>query len=274
MRLRNRIEIKTPDQVRHMRRAGLVVADIHAALREAVRPGVTTGELDAVCAATIERAGAHSNFLGYYDYPATVCVSVNEEIVHGIPGERVLEAGDLVSFDCGAVLDGWHGDAAFSIVVPGKDAPARTRLCEIAEASMWHGIAAMATGGRVGDVGRAIDDFVVSLPDPPGIVVDYVGHGIGSAMHMPPDVPNFRSRERGPRLKPGMVLCIEPMLTAGDQANRVLDDEWTVVTADGSDACHWEHEVALHSGGVWVLTAPDGGEAGLKPFGIVPAPLD
>ena len=139
---------------------------------------------------------------------------------------------------------------------------------------MWHGIAAMATGGRVGDIGRAIDDFVVSLPDPPGIVVDYVGHGIGSAMHMPPDVPNFRSRERGPRLKPGMVLCIEPMLTAGDQANRVLGDEWTVVTEDGSDACHWEHEVALHSGGIWVLTAPDGGEAGLEPFGIAPAPLE
>lgn len=268
------LEYKTDGQIRSMRKAGLVVAAIHSALREEVRAGVTTRRMDELARGVLEAHGARSNFYGYYGYPAQICVSVNEEIVHGIPGERVLEAGDLVSFDCGAVLDGWHGDAAFSIVVPGKEAPARTRLCEIAEASMWHGIAAMATGGRVGDVGRAIDDFVVSLPDPPGIVLDYVGHGIGSAMHMPPDVPNFRSRERGPRLKPGMVLCIEPMLTAGDQANRVLDDEWTVVTADGSDACHWEHEVALHSGGIWVLTAPDGGEAGLKPFGIVPAPLD
>ncbi|MFC2609686.1 MAG: type I methionyl aminopeptidase [Peptidiphaga gingivicola] len=268
------LEYKTDSQIRSMRKAGLVVAAIHSALREEVRAGVTTRRMDELAREVLEAHGARSNFYGYYGYPTQICVSVNDEIVHGIPGERVLEAGDLVSFDCGAVLDGWHGDAAFSIVVPGKDAPARMRLCEIAEASMWHGIAAMATGGRVGDVGRAIDDFVVSLPDPPGIVLDYVGHGIGSAMHMPPDVPNFRSRERGPRLKPGMVLCIEPMLTAGDQANRVLDDEWTVVTADGSDACHWEHEVALHSGGIWVLTAPDGGEAGLKPFGIVPAPLD
>lgn len=268
------LEYKTDGQIRSMRKAGLVVAAIHSALREEVRAGVTTRRMDELAREVLEAHGTRSNFYGYYGYPAQICVSVNEEIVHGIPGERVLEAGDLVSFDCGAVLDGWHGDAAFSIVVPGKEAPARTRLCEIAEVSMWHGIAAMATGGRVGDVGRAIDDFVVSLPDPPGIVLDYVGHGIGSAMHMPPDVPNFRSRERGPRLKPGMVLCIEPMLTAGDQANRVLDDEWTVVTADGSDACHWEHEVALHSGGIWVLTAPDGGEAGLKPFGIVPAPLD
>lgn len=268
------LEYKTDGQIRSMREAGLVVAAIHAALREEVRAGVTTRRMDEVACEVLKAHGARSNFYGYYGYPAQICVSVNEEIVHGIPGERVLEAGDLVSFDCGAVLDGWHGDAAFSVVVPGKEAPERTRLCEVAEASMWHGIAAMATGGRVGDIGRAIDDFVVSLPDPPGIVVDYVGHGIGSAMHMTPDVPNFRSRERGPRLKPGMVLCIEPMLTAGDQANRVLGDEWTVVTEDGSDACHWEHEVALHSGGIWVLTAPDGGEAGLEPFGIAPAPLE
>ena len=268
------LEYKTDGQIRSMREAGLVVAAIHAALREEVRAGVTTRRMDEVACEVLKAHGARSNFYGYYGYPARICVSVNEEIVHGIPGKRVLEAGDLVSFDCGAVLDGWHGDAAFSVVVPGKEAPERTRLCEVAEASMWHGIAAMATGGRVGDIGRAIDDFVVSLPDPPGIVVDYVGHGIGSAMHMPPDVPNFRSRERGPRLRPGMVLCIEPMLTAGDQANRVLGDEWTVVTEDGSDACHWEHEVALHSGGIWVLTAPDGGEAGLEPFGIAPAPLE
>lgn len=268
------IEYKTDDQIRSMRKAGLVVAAIHEALREAACPGATTGQMDAVALEVLQAHGAKSNFYGYYGYPSQICASVNDEIVHGIPGDRVLEPGDLVSFDCGAVVDGWHGDAAFSMVIPGgENDEARARLCEVTEEAMWHGIAAMAKVGRVGDVGRAIDDFIVSLADPPGIVVDYVGHGIGSAMHMAPDVPNFRSRERGVRLKPGMVLCIEPMLTAGDQANRVCDDEWTVVTADGSDACHWEHEVALHLGGIWVLTAPDGGKAGLAPFGLTPAPL-
>lgn len=279
MGLRDKIEIKTPDQLRAMRAAGLVVAQIHADLRAAVRPGMTTGELDDVALETLRGAGATSNFYGYYDYPRQTCISVNEVIVHGIPGDRVLEPGDLVSFDCGAEVNGWHGDAAFSMVVPGGD-PAvtarRERLNEITRESMWRGIAAMATGRHVGDIGDAIDNYVSSL-DPleqPDIVLDYVGHGIGTQMHQPPDVLNYSVDGRTPRLKSGMVLCIEPMLTAGSQENKTLADDWTVVTLDGSDACHWEHEVALHDGGVWVLTEPDGGVAELAKYGITAAPLD
>ena len=292
MRLRNRIEIKTPDQVRHMRRAGLVVADIHAALREAVRPGVTTGELDAVCAATIERAGAHSNFLGYYDYPATVCVSVNEEVVHGIPGERELREGDLVTFDCGAyVLDEsgtqWHGDAAFTTVVGGRYASDSDRILDsTTHRALWAAIASLARAmageapgraGRLNAVGDTVEDVVAEVRRdhgvPIGILEDYVGHGIGTAMHMAPDVLNYSVKRRGPRLQPGMVLAVEPMLAAGEPEVEELDDGWTVVTVDGSRAAQWEHTVALVPDGVWVLTASDGGVEGLDPYGIEPRPL-
>ena len=292
MRLRNRIEIKTPDQVRHMRRAGLVVADIHAALREAVRPGATTGELDAVCAATIERAGAHSNFLGYYDYPATVCVSVNEEVVHGIPGERELREGDLVTFDCGAyVLDEsgtqWHGDAAFTTVVGGRYASDSDRILDsTTHRALWAAIASLARAmageapgraGRLNAVGDTVEDVVAEARRdhdiPIGILEDYVGHGIGTAMHMAPDVLNYSVKRRGPRLQPGMVLAVEPMLAAGEPEVEELDDGWTVVTVDGSRAAQWEHTVALVPGGVWVLTASDGGVEGLAPYGIEPRPL-
>ena len=292
MRLRNRIEIKTPDQVRHMRRAGLVVADIHAALREAVRPGVTTGELDAVCAATIERAGAHSNFLGYYDYPATVCVSVNEEVVHGIPGERELREGDLVTFDCGAyVLDEsgtqWHGDAAFTTVVGGRYASDSDRILDsTTHRALWAAIASLARAmageapgraARPNAVGDTVEDVVAEARRdhgvPIGILEDYVGHGIGTAMHMAPDVLNYSVKRRGPRLQPGMVLAVEPMLAAGEPEVEELDDGWTVVTVDGSRAAQWEHTVALVPDGVWVLTASDGGVEGLDPYGIEPRPL-
>ena len=277
MARREKIEYKTADQIRKIRQAGLVVADIHTALRTRVKAGMTTAEADTIALEVLQAAGAKSNFFGYYGYPGPICTSVNEVIVHGIPGDRVLHPGDLVSFDCGAVVDGWHGDAAISMVIPGGDSEvsaSRERLSALTEEAMWRGIAALATGSHIGDVGRAIDDFVVSLPDPqPGIVEDYVGHGIGSKMHMAPDVPNYRTRSRGEKLKAGMVLCIEPMLTAGDQANKTLADDWTVVTQDGSDACHWEHEVAIHAAGIWVLTAPDGGEAGLAPYGVTPVPL-
>lgn len=290
---RERIEIKTPDQVRRMRRAGLVVADIHAALREAVRPGITTAELDAVSAGVIERAGARSNFLGYYDYPATVCISVNDEVVHGIPGPRVLEDGDLVTFDCGAYIvddDGtqWHGDAAFTTVVGGRYASDSDRVLDgTTRESLWSAIAALAraTSGeatgraaRLNVVGDTVEEVVARAAEREGlelgILEDYVGHGIGTAMHMDPDVLNYAVRRKGPRLRPGMVLAVEPMLTAGSQEVRELDDGWTVVTADGSRAAQWEHTVALVPGGVWVLTAPDGGVEGLAPFGIEPRPLD
>lgn len=273
------IEYKTDAQIRLIRRAALVVAAQHKALRAAVQVGMTTGKLDEVAHRAIAQANAKSNFYGYYDYPAQACISVNEEIVHGIPGDRVLNAGDIVSFDCGAVLDGWHGDAAFTVVLPGGDPEVRARrehLSKVTEEAMWRGIAAMATGKRVGDIGAAMDEYLMLLPEEqrPDVVLDYVGHGIGSAMHQPPDVVNYQLDGRTPKLKPGMVLCIEPMLVSGDQDNRILADGWTVVTRDGSDAAHWEHEVALHKGGIWVLTAEDGGKAGLAPFGITPVPLD
>lgn len=278
---RDRIELKTPEQVLLMRRAGLVVADALAAARAAAVPGATTAELDAVAARVIADAGATPSFLGYHDYPATICVSVNDEVVHGIPSGRVLEPGDVVSIDCGAVVEGWHGDSACTVVLPEAD-PADVALSALTERAMWDGIAALASGDGIADrlsvVGEAVEQAVEATGAaddgvPFGIVQDYVGHGIGSAMHQPPDVLNYRARDKGPKLKPGMCLAIEPMLTRGAHATEVLEDDWTVVTADGSRAAHWEHSVALHEGGIWVLTAVDGGAAELAARGVTVAPL-
>jgi methionyl aminopeptidase len=279
---RDRIELKTPEQVLLMRHAGLVVADALAAARAAAVPGATTADLDEVAARVIADAGAAPSFLGYHDYPATICVSVNDEVVHGIPSGRVLEPGDVVSIDCGAIVEGWHGDSACTVVLPDAD-PADVALSEVTERAMWDGIAALASGAGLADrlsvVGEAVEQ-AVEATDPAanggvafGIVQDYVGHGIGSAMHQPPDVLNYRARDRGPRLKPGMCLAIEPMITRGAHATEVLEDDWTVVTADGSRAAHWEHSVALHAGGIWVLTAVDGGAAELAARGVTVAPL-
>jgi methionyl aminopeptidase len=274
-----RIELKTPDQVRVMRRAGLVVADALAAVREQVRPGMTTADLDAVAAAVIAAAGATPSFLGYDGYPATVCVSVNDEVVHGIPGPRVLEPGDIVSIDCGAIVDGWHGDSALTLVLPDAD-PADVALSDATERAMWAGIAALATADRLGAVGDAVEDVVDATDTAPhsgaryGVVEEYVGHGIGTAMHQPPDVLNYRTRARGARVRPGLCVAVEPMLTRGTHATQVLDDDWTVVTADGSRAAHWEHTVAVLESGIWVLTARDGGAARLAELGVTVAPLD
>lgn len=267
-------ERKSKDDIIKMRAAGLMVADIHDALRAAVRPGVTTGEMDQVAADLLAERGYKSNFYGYFGFPGHICVSVNEEVVHGIPGDRVIEDGDLVSFDCGAVVDGWHGDACFSVVV-GRKNPKAQQLIDHTEHSMWAGIAALADGKRVDAVGDAIEDYLetVAPAQRPGIVEEYVGHGIGTAMHQPPDVPNYRTRGRGAKVRPGMCLCIEPMLTAGSPEVRTLDDDWTVVTVDGSWAAHVEHMVAIHDKGIWVLSARDGGVAGLAPFGVEPVPL-
>lgn len=279
---RDRIELKTPEQVLLMRRAGLVVADALAAASAAARPGATTADLDAVAAAVIADAGAQPSFLGYHDYPATICVSVNDEVVHGIPSGRVLEPGDVVSIDCGAIVDGWHGDSALTLVLPEAD-PADLALSAVTEKAMWDGIAALASGDgiadRLGVVGEAVEQAVEDAGTeanggvPFGIVQDYVGHGIGSAMHQPPDVLNYRTRDRGPRLRPGMCLAVEPMITRGSAATEVLEDDWTVVTVDASRAAHWEHSVALHEGGIWVLTAVDGGAAELATRGVTVAPL-
>lgn len=213
------LEYKTDGQVCSMCKVGLVVVATHAASRKEIRVGVTMRRMDELARGILETHRAWSNFYGYYGYPTQVCISVNDKIVYGIPGERVLEAGNLMSFDCGAVLDGWHGDVAFSIAISGKDTPMRTCLYEIAETSVWHDVAAMATGGRMGGVGRVTDDLVIGLPNPPGIILDYVGYGIGSVMHVPPDAPNFRFHGHGLWLRSGMVFCIEPMLTVGDQVS-------------------------------------------------------
>lgn len=265
----HRIEYKTDAQILAMRRAGLVVADIHAEVRAAIRPGATTEDLDDAAGRALERAGAASNFLGYYGYPGLICVSVNEEIVHGIPGPRTLEPGDVVSVDAGAVVDGWHGDAAFTAAVPEAD-PADLELITTTERAMWSGIAALASARRVDDVGGAVQEAAGSF----GLVREYTGHGIGTAMHQPPDVPNYRTGRRTPAIKAGMCLAVEPMLTRGSEQTRTLADDWTVVTVDGSRAAHFEHTVAVHAAGLWVLTAPDGGAGPLAEYGVPIAPLD
>lgn len=270
---RESIEYKTPDQVRLMRGAGLVVADALDAVRAALRDGVTTKELDAIAEDVIRSSGAIPSFLGYSrpPYPASTCISVNDEVVHGIPGPKVLRAGDVVSVDCGAILAGWHGDSAFTAVVPGAvPDPVAQALIDATEAAMWAGLAAMATGSRIVDIGAAVED---SVGDRYGLVEDYGGHGIGRAMHQAPSVLNYRTRDRGPKLRAGMCLAVEPMLTVGDPEVRVLDDEWTVATVDGSLAAHWEHSCAKLESGIWVLTARDGGVEALTALGVPVTPL-
>lgn len=267
------IELKTNAQMATMHQAGLILHQGLDAVVAAAKPGVTTGELDQVFRKVLADNGATSNFLGYYGFPATICASVNDEVVHGIPGDRVLEDGDIISIDAGAVVDGWHSDAARTVLVGNVD-PADRRLSEITETAMWAGIAAYASAKHVGAIGNAIEDYVrAQSGEQLGILEDYVGHGIGSAMHQAPDVFNFRSGMRGPRVKAGMVLAIEPMLVRGNIATKTLDDDWTVVTLDGCNASQWEHSVARHKDGIWVITAPDGGAAGLEPFGVTPVPI-
>ena len=275
---RDRTQYKTVEQMRLMRRAGLVVADALDAVRAALRPGVTTKELDAIAYDVIRSAGATPSFLNYGQppYPASTCISVNDEVVHGIPGGRTVAAGDVVSVDCGAVLAGWHGDSAFTAIVAAADADgepgsaADRALVEVTREAMWVGIGAIAAGQRLGGIGGSIEDHVAGRY---GLVEDYGGHGIGTEMHQDPHVLNYRTREAGRRMRPGLCLAIEPMLTVGGADTRVLADQWTVSTMDGSRAAHWEHSVALHEGGLWVLTAPDGGEAGLAGVGARFAPL-
>lgn len=272
------VELKTPEQLQVMRRAGLVVAAAHEAMRDAAQPGVTTGELDAIGRDILASHGATSNFLHYgagYGipaYPAVACISVNEVIVHGIPGERVLQDGDIVSIDFGAIVEGWHGDAAITVEV-GSVSPQRHRLSEVTREALWAGIAAAHLGGKVTDISHAVERFVRAQPEKWGIVKEYTGHGIGSAMHQEPDVPNFGRPGRGPMIVEGLALAIEPMITAGSARSVTLDDEWTVVTKDGSDAAHWEHSITVTRQGLWVLTAPDGGEAELAARGLPFGPL-
>jgi methionyl aminopeptidase len=276
---RKGLDLKTPDQIRKMRVAGLVVGEALELVRGLVSAGMTTWDLDRTAEGYIRDAGATPSFLGYHGFTGSLCVSVNEEVVHGIPGSRILHDGDLVSIDCGAIVDGWHGDAAISLIVGGREAgsPPDLALMDATEASMWAGIAALAVGSPLYDVGASVEDCVLAAARADGrrygIIEDYVGHGIGTEMHQDPQVPNYRVRDRGPILKSGVTVAIEPMVTLGSAETDVLDDEWTVVTQDGSRAAHWEHSSAVTDAGIWVLTALDGGQERLEALGAAYAPL-
>jgi methionyl aminopeptidase len=259
MRLRREpaIQIKSPAQIARMYAAGQVVARTLAALADAVRPGVTTAELDSIAEREIRSAGAVPSFLGYFGYPASICASVNEQVVHGIPSERQrLQAGDIISIDCGAVLDGWHGDAAISVAI-GEIDPVDQALLDACEAAMWAGIAQAVPGRRLGDISNAVERSVRGSGDY-GLIREYTGHGIGTEMHMDPAVRNYGPPGQGPRLQTGMALAIEPMITRGGREVVELEDGWTVVSVDGSRAAHFEHTVAITADGPWVLTALEG----------------
>jgi methionyl aminopeptidase len=260
------VEIKTPEQIGVMRRAGLVVGETLELVRQTVRPGLTTGELDAVAEDHIRSKGAVPSFKGYHGFPGSLCLSVNDEVVHGIPGDRVIADGDVVSIDCGAIVEGWHGDAAITVAV--GEVPAEVQeLIRVTEEAMWRGIAAAALGGRVTDISHAVETYVRSQGGY-GILEDYVGHGIGSAMHQPPNVPNYGRPGRGPKLVRGLALAVEPMVVLGSPDTRTLEDDWTVVTEDGSWAAHSENTFTLTERGTWVLTALDGGAAKLAELGV------
>lgn len=273
------IELKSVDQLRQMRRAGLVVGRALEAMAAACQPGLTTAELNDLAVEALAREKATSSFLGYDPgwaggpFPGVVCVSINQEVVHGLPSpERVLATGDLVSIDFGAVLDGWHGDSAVSVEV-GPVAPAVARLNQVTRQALWAGLAAARLGGRVSDISAAVEASVRSQKERYGLLRDYTGHGIGSAMHQEPDVPNYGRPGRGPALVEGLCLAIEPMLTLGSRRTAVLEDGWTVVTADDSCSAHWEHTMTVTKHGLWVLTALDGGEAELNRLGLPFGPL-
>lgn len=254
------ITLKTPQETAKMREAGRIVAEILAACRAAVRPGVTTGELDRIAADILKRHGATSNFKGYGvpvlpPFTGVICTSVNEQIVHGIPGKRRLKEGEIVSIDAGAIVEGWHADAAVTVPV-GQVSAQAAQLVSVTEEALRRAIAAAVVGKRLGDIGSAVQRFVESQGF--SVVRNYVGHGIGRAMHEEPQVPNYGAPERGLQIKEGLCIAIEPMVNVGRPETRTLPDQWTVVTADGSLSAHFEHTLACTAAGPIVLTAPEG----------------
>src|SRR4051795_12131584 len=244
---------RTPEELAKMRRAGRVVAEMHACIREAAKPGVTTADLDRIGREVIERRGARSNFLNYHGFPAVICASPNEMILHGIPGDHVLEEGDVVSIDCGAIVEGYHGDAAFTMGIGEITAEAQ-RLITVTERSLLAGIDVMRDGTRLHEVGRAVQQVIEAAGY--SVVREYVGHGIGTAMHESPNVPNYWPGTPGPAMKAGMVFAVEPMVNAGSPDTRELDDGWSIVTADGSLSAHFEHTIVVGEEGPEVLTVP------------------
>ncbi len=249
---------KSRAELELMARAGAVVARLHEVLREEVRPGVSTAHLDLVAEREVRNRGGVPSFLGYRDFPASLCTSVNHQIVHGIPSpDVILREGDLVKLDAGAIVDGYHGDSAVTWIVGGDDtvAPEVRALVEHTRAGLWAGLAAAVPGRRLTDISAAVEAH--ALPYGYGVVQEYVGHGIGRALHEDPHVPNFGRAGRGPKLVGGLVLAVEPMFNLGTRETEVLADQWTVVTADGRRSSHWEHTVAITDEGPWVLTARD-----------------
>jgi methionyl aminopeptidase len=244
---------KNRTQIGHMRRAGRIVAEMHEACARAAVPGATTDDLDHVARDVLDRRGARSNFLGYHGFPAVVCTSPNEVVVHGIPGARTLGEGDIIAIDCGAIVGGWHADAAITVPVGEIDAESQ-RLIDVTRRALEAAIEAVKVDARLGDVGAASEDVVLAAGF--SVVRGYTGHGIGTAMHEEPEVPNVGPRGRGMRLREGMVIAIEPMVNAGGARTEVLADDWTVVTADGSRSAHFEHTVAVTPDGPEVLTLP------------------
>jgi methionyl aminopeptidase len=278
---RHSVELKTNEQIILMREAGLATAAALREVRKAVRPGVSTLELDAIAEATIIAKGGHSNFKLVPGYSHTICASINDEVVHGIPSaDRILKAGDIISIDAGAEIGEWNGDSAMTVIVPNEDGSqvdsdavrARQTLSDVTEQSLWVGIAALAKAEYLNEVGMAIEEYIYSQGKY-GILEEYVGHGIGRSMHEDPAVYNFAVREKGFKVQPGLCVAIEPMVVSGSHRTKILKDGWTVSTKDGSDASHWEHSIAVHEKGIWVLTAEDGGAAKLAPLGVKPVPL-
>lgn len=266
------VELKNEEQFALMREAGLIVARTLELLRGEVKDGVTTAQLDTLAEDSIRSQGAVPSFKGYGGghgapaFPSVICASVNNEIVHGIPGDHALRDGDIISIDCGAIYEGWHGDSAITVAC-GEVDPALAELMRVTEEAMWRGIAAIKAGDRLNNIGRAIQSYV-RTQGMYGIVEGYGGHGIGSQMHMDPMIYNHRTIDRGPKMQVGMALAIEPMLTLGHKQTAELDDGWTVVSRDGSSAAHFEHTVALTEQGLWVTTAFDGGKAELERRGV------
>ncbi|MEY3496238.1 MAG: Map1 [Actinomycetota bacterium] len=252
---KNEIQLKSKEEFAIMRKAGRVVALCLEEIKNQIKPGMSTKDLDKIAYSIMEKENAKPSFLGYHGYPAVICVSVNEEVVHGIPREdKIIQDGDLVSVDCGAIIDGWHGDAAVTIGV-GNVKPEHKKLSEITEKALQVGINAAIAGKRIGDIGFAIEKFVKTFSDLKiGILEDYVGHGIGTQMHMPPSVPNYGKAGTGPEIKVGMALAIEPMLVLGSNKVHVLEDEWTVVSSFGNFASHWENTIAITENGPEILT--------------------
>ncbi len=245
---------RSAEEIAKMRKAGRVVAEMHECIRAALRPGVTTLELDRVGRDVIARRGARSNFLNYHGtFPAVICASPNDVIVHGIPGPYRLKEGDIISIDCGAIIEGYHGDAAFTAPV-GQVTEEAARLMKVTEESLFAGIEQMVDGNRISDIGHAVQTVAEAAGF--SVVREYVGHAIGTAMHEKPEVPNYGEPGKGPKLRPGMVFAVEPMLNIGGRETRVLDDGWSVVTKDGSLSAHFEHTIAVTDHGPEILTRP------------------